>query len=213
MTEVSGVNNNIVDISSSVPNPVTDISSGVPNPIPEATSFQMVNSRNIGGFVADVTISEEHFDEVTITDHPVEQGANVSDHAFANPVRVVITVGYSDQFGEDHTVEAYRNFLTLKNARQPFKITTGKRQYNNMLIQAIGVLTNNEFENSGIFTVTCREVIMVATGTTTVPSAAVMDQPQATGAPQNRGLVNAVPASPSANSQNIPPPQAVPAFP
>ena len=59
----------------------------------EPTTFS--TQRAISSFTADVTISEEHVDELTITDHPVEEGAMISDHAFKNPMRVVITVGYS----------------------------------------------------------------------------------------------------------------------
>jgi hypothetical protein len=52
--------------------------------------------RSIGGLVADVTIEEDHVDELVITDHPVEQGSTISDHAFKKPARLTVRVGYSN---------------------------------------------------------------------------------------------------------------------
>src|SRR6516165_2153430 len=38
--------------------------------------------RSVGGIVAQVWISEQERDELHITEHPVEQGAPISDHAY-----------------------------------------------------------------------------------------------------------------------------------
>ncbi|WP_343724942.1 phage baseplate protein [Herbaspirillum huttiense] len=43
-----------------------------------------------------VTIEEVHNDEMEITDHPVERGSVISDHAFARPAEVIITAGWSN---------------------------------------------------------------------------------------------------------------------
>lgn len=51
---------------------------------------------NGDSIVAQATIEEMHSDEAEITDHPVEQGATISDHAFARPSEVVITCGWSN---------------------------------------------------------------------------------------------------------------------
>lgn len=42
-----------------------------------------------------VTIEEDHRDEMMVTDHPVELGAFVSDHAFALPSQLRIRAGWS----------------------------------------------------------------------------------------------------------------------
>ena len=52
--------------------------------------------RNIGGILPNVTISEQHTDTLTITDHPVELGAQISDHAYKMPSELVMQVGWSD---------------------------------------------------------------------------------------------------------------------
>lgn len=47
-------------------------------------------------FIADVTIEEVYTDELEVTEHPVEQGAVIADHAFKRPSEVIITAGWSD---------------------------------------------------------------------------------------------------------------------
>jgi hypothetical protein len=157
--------------------------------------------RNIGGFTADVTISEEHSDELQITDNPVMQGASVSDHAFMLPSRVIIKVGFSnsstnaadsDQTGAgDYVSQEYQNFLTLQRSRTPFSAVTGKRRYPSLLIQAISVVTDDEFASSGVFTVTCREIAIVSTQTTAVGATDQQADPQATSAIADQGPVQA----------------------
>ena len=51
--------------------------------------------RAIGPIIANITIEEKHHDEVTITEHPVEMGANIADHAFKRPNEVTIRVAWS----------------------------------------------------------------------------------------------------------------------
>ncbi len=45
---------------------------------------------------AQVTINELHTDELEITDHPVDSGAQVSDHAFMHPSEVVLQLAWSN---------------------------------------------------------------------------------------------------------------------
>lgn len=54
------------------------------------------NGRSIGGIIPDVTISERHNDTLSITSHPVERGAAITDHAFVNPAELNMQVGFSD---------------------------------------------------------------------------------------------------------------------
>jgi hypothetical protein len=51
--------------------------------------------RQIGPFVAQVTIREEHHDSMEITEQPVEQGASVTDHAFKRPAELVVDAAWS----------------------------------------------------------------------------------------------------------------------
>jgi len=63
---------------------------------PSRGLFTTANSTGITQIIKQVTIEEVHSDEMEITDHPVEQGSVISDHAFAQPSEVIITMGWSD---------------------------------------------------------------------------------------------------------------------
>jgi hypothetical protein len=47
-------------------------------------------------FEADITIEETHSDQMEITEHPIEQGANITDHAFKRPAEVTLKLGWSN---------------------------------------------------------------------------------------------------------------------
>ena len=47
-------------------------------------------------FFPDVTLEETHMDEVVPTDHPVERGAMISDHAIVMPAELSMVVGWSN---------------------------------------------------------------------------------------------------------------------
>lgn len=150
--------------------------------------------RNIGGFIADLTISEQHVDELTITEHPVEQGAAITDHAFKRPASVLIQVGYSNAsfsaLGDpNYVTEVYDAFLQLQASRQPFDIVTGKRAYTNMLFSRLSAPTNERTENALFLTCECREIILVNTQTVALPDASAQKSPQVTAPTQNSGTL------------------------
>lgn len=51
---------------------------------------------NVGGFFFDAFLSMQHQSTVTITQHPVETGAAISDHAYSNPAQLSMQIGMSD---------------------------------------------------------------------------------------------------------------------
>ena len=52
--------------------------------------------RNIAGIYPDVVVKESHRDEMEITEHPIESGASISDHAFKRPAELLVQFGWSD---------------------------------------------------------------------------------------------------------------------
>jgi hypothetical protein len=162
---------------------------------------------SMGSFQSYITLEERHHDEVVITDHPVEQGASISDHAYKKPAEVTLTLAWTNsslgsitslQFG-NYSDFAYKQLLALQASRTPFALSTGKRRYTNMLIQSISVTTDAKTENSLIATIHCREVIIVQTTTTQLQPAANMASPQKTAAITNAGT-----KQPQAVSVSIP---------
>jgi hypothetical protein len=164
----------------------------------------LILQRNIGGFLADVTVEEIHTDLLEITDDPVEQGADVTDHAFVKVPGLLIRAGWSNsspQAGGDpnYVTDTYQGFRDLQVSRRPFDIVTGKRSYSNMLITRLQVRTDETTEDALLMECECRGVNLVNTQTVTVPSAN-MASPEVTGGTTNRGTVNPVDAGGGAGS-------------
>jgi hypothetical protein len=125
--------------------------------------------RSIGGIIAEVTIEESGRDELMITEHPVEQGAPIADHAFKRPAEVVMHCGWSEGgsgfLGAQGGV--YGALLSWQAALVPFDLFTGKRWYPNMLIAGLVVETDEHSEHALMATITCREIILVSSQTVT----------------------------------------------
>ena len=168
-------------------------------------------SRKIGLIIPDVVVSEKHQDALEITEHPVEIGAPVSDHAYKRPSEVTMEIGFSGggsllDFADTSALgislgtspkEIYQQILDLQASRVPFDVTTGKRQYSNMLIRAIDVTTDRTSENVLMCVLTLREVIISQTQSITVADKADMQEGVSTAALQNTGTKSVKTASSS----------------
>lgn len=149
---------------------------------------------SIGYIIPQVFISSEARDELTITDHPIETGAPVSDHAFKQPTTLTMQVGWgaggflNDFSGTTNDVsDAYAALLDLQNLREPFTVTTSNRVYENMMIVSLGQTKNRETQNVCVVDVGLREVLIVDTQATTLPPVANQAEPQKTAATVNGG--------------------------
>ena len=148
------------------------------------TALFIPKKRSIGGIPAQVTISEQERDELTITEHPVEQGAPINDHAYKRPSEVTIKAGWSaavaGDLGDGNGM--YGTLLSWQAALHPFDLVTGKRTYSNMLIQNLVVTTDNHSEWALMADITCRQVIIVKTKAT---KAAINNNPGAQADPKS----------------------------
>lgn len=162
------------------------------------------STRKLADFTAQVTVEEDHEDDLAITKHPVEQGAPITDHAYKEPARLHLLVGWSNsgdgsaEQGDDFVRAVYARLLALQNTREPFSVTTGKREYKNMLFASLGTTTTQETENALIVSASLQEVIIVQTQAVTVPPRDVQADPSQTADTQDAGTKQAVPAK-SAN--------------
>ncbi|MBP1034033.1 hypothetical protein J8631_00500 [Serratia fonticola] len=173
--------------------------------------------RRIGAIVPSVVISEKHSDTLEITEHPVEIGAPVSDHAFKRPAEVTMELGFASGGslidGIDTTqifnidtglslgtspADVYQELLSLQESRIPFDVITGKRTYKNMLIRAMEVTTDKTSENVLMCVLTLREVIISQTQKKDVADKADMLMGVSTSPTQNTGTKALVPVNESA---------------
>lgn len=165
---VGTLNGGVTSKSSSLNSATTPSGTGNANPNPsEGQSFNIT---------FDVISEEQHTDELTITDHPVEQGANIVDHAFKNAALVVLQVGFTmsgtNQSSAKKAAGAmqrfYNLFLKIQADRTPFTVYTNKRVYPNMLLKSIATRTDVVNSFSLPLTLVCREVIIVQTSAVNV---------------------------------------------
>lgn len=154
----------------------------------------MVDS-NIGGLFFDAIIHTDTEEQLTITSHPVQTGANISDHAYREPSRVTMEVFMSDvmasrlpgQFTDagsglmsgfdvasavkaagSRSVSAYLRLVELQRAKVPFSVYTRLGVYKNMLIENISTPDDANTAHGLRCTVSMREVLMAQVATTKV---------------------------------------------
>ena len=157
--------------------------------------------------VPSVAISEKHMDSIEITEHPVEIGAAVSDHAYKKPSEVIMELGFAGggsllDFVDTSKIglslglspkETYQKILEMQEAREPIKVITGKRTYENMLIRAIEVTTDRSSENVLMCLLTLREIIFTSTKDVQVAGKEDMEEGVSTAGTDNTGTKAPVP--------------------
>lgn len=168
-------------------------------------------------FYPQVVVEERHIDQLRITQHPVEFGASITDHAYKLPARVQIRA--ASAFGsvtagpvsaiasivnsaasiipkatDPSELQAlYEVILGIQVERSFVTLVTGKRTYGNMLLEALSVTTDEKTENVLSFVADFQEVLLAYTQTVSVPDAAVMKAPQSNAAPTNLGQTSLLP--------------------
>lgn len=144
--------------------------------------------RSFDMFFPDVVVREVGRDELVITEHPVERGAAIADHAFVRPVEIEMVCGWSDSTaGYVGSVrEVYEGLVALQKERQPFEVMSGKRIYENMLLASLIQQTDEKTENVLLVTARFREVIIVSTETSSAPNSA-QESPSKTGSTVQSG--------------------------
>lgn len=166
-----------------------------------------LQSRKIGVIIPDVVVSEKHSDTLEITEHPVETGAAISDHAYTRPSEVVMEVGFAGggsllDFASSLTStsllgmsprETYQKLLDLQSGRTTFDVVTGKRIYKNMLLRTIEVTTDKSTENVLSAVLTLREVIITSTQTVETANKTEMKNGVETSKTESTGLKTTVP--------------------
>lgn len=142
----------------------------------------------------DAVMRVEHNHQMRITEHPVQTGANIVDHAYQVPARLMMEIGMSDAMDTlgpnawtgayTKSVSAYRTIIALMQNRIPLSIHTRLLDYENMLIETVSAPDDHKTQFGARFTVTFRQIITAEVAKTTSSI-----RPNATGStPQ--GLVN-----------------------
>ncbi len=145
--------------------------------------------RRIGEFSGFVVTDETASDELEITEHPVQSGAPISDHAYVRPAELSVKFLYGVQNGD--LGELYEKLLELQSARELFSVTTGKRSYSNMLLKGLTQTTDKSTENVLSITADFKQVIVAYVEATEMPPRANQKYAQTTESTANSGQKSA----------------------
>lgn len=184
-----------------------------------STLFRL-QTRSVGLMVPDVVISEKHTDTLDITEHPVEVGAAINDHAYKLPGEVIMEYGFAgggsllDAFdtrslglgtpqSSMSPKEVYKMLLDIQAKREPLDVVTGKRTYKNMLIRSITVTTDKTTENILSCSLTLREIMLTSTSEIRVADKANMKEGVNTSPVIDTGLKSPVPVNKPVSSQIV----------
>lgn len=135
----------------------------------------MSTSVLIDGFPIDATVSESHAFDLDVTDHPVEEGADITDNARIRPAVITLSCIVSDTplaavasardlpggGGGAPSDEAYARMLAIRDAREPVVVTTSIATYANMVLQSLSIPRAASDGESLRFSATFKEVRIV----------------------------------------------------
>ena len=92
---------------------------------------------SMGDFYFDAVLKTEHNATMMITEHPVQTGAPIADHAYLEPEEITCEIGMTDVNGDGLSVQMYQQLRELMGRREPFTLVTRLHSYENMLISAL----------------------------------------------------------------------------
>lgn len=114
-------------------------------------------SRLIGPVALDVIVREQHEAELEITLNPVEASADITDHAYMQPRRLIMEIA------DGAAAATFQALRRLQESRIPFVVVSGLDIYRNLLIRRINAERDAVFSQVLRATVELQEVILVDT--------------------------------------------------
>lgn len=138
--------------------------------------------------VLDASVSETHISSADITSHPVELGANITDHVHRLPDTITIQGIVSNTstafptalpgvalinsasnlisgVSNDLAKKAYDDLRSLVEGKELVKVVTTLREYDSMLLENLSVTRDAENADCLNFTMTARQVRIITTST------------------------------------------------
>jgi hypothetical protein len=153
---------------------------------------------SIGELVFDAILKTDHTSKLTATSHPIENGANITDHAFIEPAEISIEIGMTDCNGDGVSNDMFTSLQNLQRSRERIDVVTRYKSYTNMLIISMSVPDDFTTMNALKAMLFLREIPVV--GTQTV---AVEERQTDGGQAQKSGSTNNGTKQPTQNNQSV----------
>ena len=149
----------------------------------------------IGDLAIDCTVTETHSSSATVTEHPVESGANITDHIRPEPLQLSITGIVSDtplgskqiqrsidiggtsvQVTQQETPSsatgfgrtAWSKLEAIRSAAKPIKVVTRDKTYESMALVSLSVPKDARTGGAFMFTAQFKQVRIVFNRSTKV---------------------------------------------
>ena len=123
----------------------------------------------------DAVFRTEHLSARQITSHPVQTGANISDHSYKIPSTLSMDVGVSDVMAnfnpmglifsnaKSKSVNAFEELLKIQDSGNPVTVYTRLKKYENMIIERVSAREDYKSINEMRAQIQLQEVV-IATG-------------------------------------------------
>ena len=125
----------------------------------------MIDSPTHGLFYFDAVFKAEHERELTLTSHPIQSGAAITDHSYFEPSTVSLEVGYSDAMSavgeENHSINALTKLEEIMRESEPVSLVTRIKTYRNMIITALSIPDEFAFMYGARASITFQQVEIV----------------------------------------------------
>lgn len=144
------------------------LKAGVSN-TPPPSSQAAPGTWNLNGMVFDAWLRLNHNTELTITQHPVETGAPISDHCFSNPRRFSFDIGMSDVLkspsaagSSTRSINAYNSLVAMQESRQFLTLNCKYGFYRDILIQSINAVDDAQTVYGSRWTITLQRIVVAS---------------------------------------------------
>ena len=134
----------------------------------------------IDNYPMDLAVSETHGFDSEATEHPVERGADITDHVRAKPITLELECIVSDtplaKLASDATRQgstlpsenAYAHLLAIRDAQQPVTVETSLGSFASMALISLSVPRASDKSGGLFFSVSFQQVRIVENKRTTV---------------------------------------------
>lgn len=174
--------------------------------------FTIIPQGRIDTIPIQATISERYTDRLEVTKHPVQEGAQVSDHTYVLMPTITLRCGWSNSQPSsnpffpsgnsavpatfaggqvsvaDYVSAIYSQLLALQQSGTRFDVITTLRQYSSMVITSLEILDRDQSTSQALLiSITCEQLLVVNTSSAQLPPITRQANPLSTSGVQQTG--------------------------